>query len=63
MSDFTLYNEETAPAASRELLKDGRKKYGFLPNLYGYMAESPTLLRGYFDLSDLFAQSSLSPTE
>lgn len=63
MNEFQLYDENTAPAAARELLADGRKRFGFLPNLYGYMAESPALLRSYCDLSELFAGSSLTPVQ
>lgn len=63
MTTFKLHDEQSAPAASRGLLEDSRKKFGFVPNLYGHMAESPALLRSYFDLSELFAASNLSPVQ
>lgn len=58
-----VLNAETAPAASRELLKAVRGKMGFIPNMLGTFAHAPALLEGYLALSGIFDKTSLSPTE
>lgn len=63
MKTFNIYNEETAPEGSRELLRGAKNKLGFIPNLYGIMSESPATLKAYASLSDNFENSSFSPTE
>lgn len=63
MSKFTTYTRDTAPAASRPVLDDVGKAFGFVPNLQANMAESPELLAGYTALWDLFAKSTLTPHE
>lgn len=60
MIAFPRHDERTAPQASRPLLAAGRKGFGFLPNLYANMAESPALLEGYQRLSEVFASSALN---
>lgn len=60
---FPVLGLETAPAASRELLKGAKAKLGFVPNLFGVLAGSPALLESYLTLSSLFDRTSLSPTE
>lgn len=52
----------TTPQA-RELLTQVRKKFGFVPNLLGNMANAPSLLKAYLSVSSLFDETSLSPTE
>lgn len=54
---------ESAPAASRELLKAAGSKFGFVPNLLGMFANAPALLEGYLTLAGIFDKASLSPTE
>lgn len=54
---------ESAPAASRELLKAAGSKFGFVPNLLGMFANAPALLEGYLTLAGIFDKTSLSPTE
>ncbi|CAG0986593.1 hypothetical protein PHYC_02058 [Phycisphaerales bacterium] len=54
---------ETAPAASRDLLKAVHGKFGFVPNLLGACANAPALLEGYLALAGTFDKTSLSPTE
>ncbi len=63
MSNFTFHSVESAPPVSRPLLQGAKDQLGFVPSLYAGLAESPAALAGYFDLSDRFAKSSLSPTE
>jgi len=54
---------DTAPAESAEVLKGVEQKMGFIPNLFPYLAESPTAIKAYTQLSDLLGQSSLSPQQ
>jgi len=63
MSDFKVHTEETAPEGSKEILTGALKAYGFIPNLYGIMAEAPAALKAYSGLSNNFEQSSFNATE
>lgn len=63
MTTFTRYNEDNAPQTAKPLLAATQKAFGFVPNLQGYMAESPELLAGYSTLWDLFGKSTLSVHE
>lgn len=38
---------ETAEGKAKDLLAGAQKKLGFLPNMYGYMAQVPELLEAY----------------
>jgi uncharacterized peroxidase-related enzyme len=60
---YRLHTAETAPAEARDLIEGAARAYGFVPNLLAVMAEAPTLLKGYWTLSRLFEESSLSATE
>ena len=40
MSDFKVYTKETAPEASTPVLETIKGKYGFVPNLFGVLAET-----------------------
>lgn len=61
MSTFTTHTIESAPEASRPLLESANKQLGFVPNLYGNLAEAPVALKSYFDLSAAFDKTSLDP--
>ncbi len=63
MTEFKLHTLETAPEGSKEILSGSLKQSGFIPNLYGMMAESPELLKAYRQLSDAFNATSLNPIE
>ena len=63
MSNYTIYNETNAPEAAREALTGVKGAFGFIPNLLGTMAEAPSLLKGYLQLTDLLQASSLSAQE
>lgn len=60
---LTPLNEKTAPEATRDVLTQARRKFGFVPNLLGVMANAPSLLKAYLTVSSLFDESSLTPTE
>lgn len=53
----------TAPPAARDLLIAAKERFGFVPNLFGVLANAPTLLEGYLTLQGIFDKSSLDPTE
>jgi uncharacterized peroxidase-related enzyme len=63
MSQFKIHSIPTAPAAAQPLLEGSLKKYGFVPNLHGGLAEAPAALQAYIELTTLFDQTSLNPTE
>lgn len=54
---------ESAPEDSRPTLIAAQEAMGAIPNLAGGMAESPTLLRGFFTLRKIYAEGTLSPQE
>jgi AhpD family alkylhydroperoxidase len=60
---FKIYDEDTAPEASKPILAQARKSFGMIPNLERVMSESPTLLEGYVYLWRLFDDTSLTPIE
>ncbi|MEU4293176.1 carboxymuconolactone decarboxylase family protein [Kribbella sp. NPDC026596] len=59
MTEFTIHDEHTAPDEARPVLAGIRKYLGFIPNLYGIMAESPEALNAYQALSQQFRRTSL----
>ncbi len=60
---FPIHTKETAPEASRATLETTEKKYGFLPNLYGVLAESPAAVQAYAGVNKALEQSVLTPVE
>lgn len=63
MAIFTKHNESTSPAEAAKVLSAAKQRYGFVPNLASYLAESPLVLGAVLTLSEQFDQSSLSPQE
>ncbi len=63
MTNFTVHTIETAPDQSVALLQGAEKAFGFVPNLIGVLAESPTVAEAYLTLSQIFDKSSLNPVE
>lgn len=60
---FPIHTKDTAPEASRATLDAAVMKYGFLPNLFGVLAESPTAVQAYAAINKALEQSALSPVE
>ena len=60
---FQVHTKDTAPEASRATLEATAKKYGFVPNLYGVLAESPAAVQAYAGINKALEQSALSPVE
>ena len=63
MSIFTKHNESTAPEGAATVLGSVKQRYGFIPNLAAYVAESPGTLGAILKLSEAFDQTSLTPQE
>lgn len=63
MSQFQIHSILTANTTAKPLLEGSLKKYGFVPNLHGGLAEAPAALKAYIELTALFDQTSFSPTE
>ena len=63
MTNFTTHIIESAPKASKPILKAAEKKIGFVPNLMATMAESPVMVESYLKLMGLFDKTDLSETE
>ena len=61
--DFSVHNQQTAPAAAQTSLAGAESAFGFLPNLLGVFAESPAALKAYLTLGELFGSTSFSDTE
>jgi uncharacterized peroxidase-related enzyme len=63
MMSFPIHTPATAPAASRPLLDAAAKRFGFVPNLLGVLAESPAALEAYLSVSDALGKGRLTPVE
>lgn len=63
MNRFIKYTPYNAPQESLPHLGKAKELYGFLPNLLGYMAESPSLLSSYLFLSEQANHTDLTQTE
>jgi len=59
---FPIHTLDSAPDASKPSLEALNKKYGFIPNLAGVLADAPTALNGYVTLSGIFAGRDTSLT-
>ena len=63
MTAFPIHTIETAPAESRETLLTVKRTLGAIPGLAAGMAESPTLLRAFFAVREIYAEGTLTPIE
>ena len=63
MTGFTFYTPENTSGHTKELLEGIGKGYGYVPNLFAYMAEAPTTVEAYLALNDLVTKTSLSPAQ
>ncbi|MEI7446514.1 MAG: carboxymuconolactone decarboxylase family protein [Burkholderiales bacterium] len=63
MSRLPLHTSESAPEASRALVRRTAETNGFLPNLIGVLAGAPAALQAYLTLGELNAGTSLSFAE
>lgn len=63
MVDFTLHTLESTSGSTKELLAGIQKGFGFIPNLYGYMAEAPVTIEAYWALDGLLAKTSFTSAQ
>lgn len=63
MSTFTAYTIESAAPDAQKILANIEAGYGFVPNLFAYMAEAPVTLDAYLALNQLLGKSSLTPAQ
>lgn len=63
MTTFTIHTAANAPAPSKDMLAAAQTKYGFVPNMFGELAEAPAALGSYIALGAALEKSSLTPTE
>ncbi len=63
MSLFTQHTVETAPKGASEVLSRVVERYGFIPNLAAFVAESPVTLDAIMNLSEFFDKTSLGKQE
>ena len=63
MEKFKIHTPETAPEGAKEILSGMQKQNGFIPNLYGIMANSPAVIKAYHQLNELFGQTTFTPVE
>lgn len=63
MTRFAVHTTASAPDASRASLAGVQKALGFVPNLFGLLAESPAALQGYLALSAALDRGTLTPAE
>jgi uncharacterized peroxidase-related enzyme len=53
----------TAPEASKPVLENIQKAFGFIPNLMATFANSPTVLQGYLAMDGVFEKGTFTPVE
>lgn len=63
MSLFIQHTDTTAPEAAAATLGKIKERYGFIPNLAAYVAESPVVLGAVLNLVGAYDNVSLSPQE
>ena len=63
MSSYAIHTLESAPDGSKPLLAGLHQNLGMIPNLAAAMAESPTLLKGFLALREIYRQGTLSEAE
>ena len=63
MTDFTFYTKETASDKAKPILEEIQKGFGFVPNIFAYMAEAPTTLEAYLSLNEIIERTSFTPEQ
>ncbi len=63
MTTFPVHSIETAPEASKAILNDVQKGFGFVPNLFRVLAEAPAAADAYKTIMSIFEGSSFSDAE
>lgn len=63
MQTFTIHTVQSAAASAASILQDTQNTLGFVPNLFGVLAESTPALQAFAALNTLFAESTFSAAE
>lgn len=63
MSDHTIHTRQSAPEASQQELAGLERNVGFIPNLAGTIAGSPTAIQGFLAMQSSLRRSSLTGVE
>ncbi len=63
MTVFPIHTIDSAPEDSKATLRHVQETLGMIPNLAAGMAESPTLLRAFFAVREIYSQGTLSPID
>jgi len=63
MSIYEVHTVDTAPEASKPLLRGLTGAIGMIPNLAAAMAESPELLKGFLTIRQIFYGGTFTPGE
>ncbi|MGB0732313.1 MAG: carboxymuconolactone decarboxylase family protein [Pontibacterium sp.] len=63
MSSFPKHEVTSHNANAAAQLQSVQAQYGFVPDLFKYMAEAPTTVEAYMELTRLLGQSSLSAAQ
>ncbi len=59
MTNFTFHTIANTEGERKELLQGIEKGYGYIPNLFGYMAEAPVTVQAYMQMNELLGKSSI----
>jgi uncharacterized peroxidase-related enzyme len=63
MNPYQVHSVETAPFESQAILRQVKASLGLVPNLAAAMSESPSLVKGFFALREIYHEGTLSPLE
>ena len=63
MKHFTIYNKRTANSEAGKLLSAVGDNVGFVPNIFGTIAESTPGLQGFVELNNQLSKSTFGVTE
>ncbi len=60
---FNLHTKETAPEASKPLMEQVEKGFGFVPNIFKVFAESPAAAEAYMTLNGILRNKTAFTTQ
>ena len=63
MIQFKFHTAEEAQGESKDLLLGIKNQFGFIPNMFAYMAEAPTTIHAYLQLNELVSKTSFTVSE
>ena len=63
MTDYIFYTIETASEEAKPILEGIQESYGFIPNMFAYMAEAPKALEAYLSLNNIVESTSFTPAQ